>query len=104
MNDLTQKILDLDSESMGVLKRAEAKAAEMKKKADLSVEKRMKEAEEHFRDEKRHKLDLLHRKHEAEEKKAFMLLDQKMQTFRKDLPIEKVVEALLQEARDHICR
>ncbi|KYJ86541.1 hypothetical protein [Sulfurovum riftiae] len=103
MTDLTQKILDLDAECTAAVNDAAVQSMERKKEVDLHVQKRIKEAEQDFENEKKQQLDRLASLFEDEEKRAVRTLHKKMQAFHTHIETDRVVEELIEMTKERIC-
>jgi len=103
MVDLTEKLLELDRESVKVLHAAEAAAMKAKQEADLHSEKKMEEVQEQFEREKERNLRQLSEMLAEERKKAIDTLQRKQTAFQENVDIEQLVEHLAAVAKDRIC-
>jgi vacuolar-type H+-ATPase subunit H len=104
MIDLTQKILSLDIEATLELNDANAVSMEAKREADLHAEERMQEAKQLFEKQKNSEVKQLAKNIEDDRKRAIDNVQQKMETFDKNVKIDKLVEHLLTVTKDRICR
>lgn len=104
MIDLTQKLLELDKESVKALHAAEAAGMRGKKEADLRFEQKMEEARQLFEKQKDDDLEQLSKMLDGEREKAAEALHKKMAFFRENVNIDQLVEHLVKEAKDRICR
>ena len=104
MMDLTQKLLELDGESIKALHSAEVTGMKLKKEADLRSEQKMEEARQLFEKQKKDDLERLSKMLDGGREKAAEALHKKMAFFRENVNIDQLVEHLLKEAKDRICR
>ena len=104
MIDLTQKILSLDLETTTELNHANALSMETKREADLHIEQQMEEAQLLFAKQKNSEAKQLAKSVKEDQERAIDNLQQKMETFDKDVDIDNLVEHFLTVAKDRICR
>jgi hypothetical protein len=104
MIDLTQKILSLDLETALELNHANAVSMEAKREADLRAEQLMEEAQKLFEKQKNSETKQLAKSVKEDRERAIFNLQQKMETFDKDVEIDALVEHLVSVAKDRICR
>jgi len=104
MIDLTQKILSLDLEAALELNNANAVSMEAKREADLRAEQQMEKAKQLFEKQKNSEAKQLAKRVEDDKMRAIDNVQQKMETFDKNVKIDELVEYLLSVAKDRICR
>lgn len=104
MIDLTQKILSLDIEATLELNDANAVSMEAKREADLHAEQEMEKAQQLFEKQKNSEAEQLAKSVKEDRERAISNLQQKIETFDKDVKIDALVEHLVSVAKDRICR
>ncbi len=103
MTDLTGKILSLDLESASTLKDVKAVSVEVKKNADKHADQKIEESQKAFEKEKKSKAKVLEESFEEEKKRARSKLDKKIRAFDEHVKIDRVVEYLINVAKDKVC-
>ena len=103
MIELTQKILTLDSESETVLKKADARALDVMKEADLHAGRLIEEEQQLFEKQKEYDAVLLEEKLEVQRRQAVIVLEQKMKAYESSFDVEALIEHLLSAAKDKVC-
>ncbi len=103
MIELTQKILTLDSESEIALKKADARALDVMKEADLHAGRLIEEEQQLFEKQKEYDAVLLEEKLEVQRRQAVIVLEQKMKAYESSFDVEALIEHLLSAAKDKVC-
>jgi hypothetical protein len=103
MNELTEKILALDSEADTALKKSAAAALEVKREADRSAKRLIEEQQQLFEKQKESDAAALAEKLEAQRRRALAVLHQKMAAFDKSADIDKMTDSLLAAAKERVC-
>ncbi|MGB5965775.1 MAG: hypothetical protein WBF77_12210 [Sulfurimonadaceae bacterium] len=103
MIELTQKILTLDSESERALKKADARALNVMKEADLHASRLIEEEQQLFEKQKERDAAAADEKLEVQRRQAIAALEQKMEAYDRSLDVEALIEHLLSAAKDRVC-
>ncbi len=103
MAELTQKIIDLDSQIDAALAEADIVAQDVMKKADIRARELIEEQQKLFETYNANEFSALAEELESERQQAIAVLQQKMKRFDEKFDINTVADQLLDLAKERVC-